>query len=225
MGTSNMIYGINNRPPFGKMILFGIQMVLSVFVATVLIANICGVATSGALIGAALSTLSYILITKGQSPMFLSNSGAFVAPVLFALGVGGYTGIAVGGLTACIIYCIFGLIFTKIPYQSIYKVFPASLIGAVTCVIGINLMSFIPGYIGETGQWGVVIALITTLSIALISHYAKGIARILPFLLGILLGYIIATILTLTGVCSLIDFSIFNNLKFIQMPDFAFTHC
>lgn len=224
MGTSNMIYGINNRPPFGKMILFGIQMVLSVFVATVLIANICGVATSGALIGAALSTLSYILITKGQSPMFLSNSGAFVAPVLFALGAGGYTGIAIGGLTACIIYCIFGLIFTKIPYQSIYKVFPASLIGAVTCVIGINLMSFIPGYIGETGQWGVVIALITTLSIALISHYAKGIARILPFLLGILLGYIIATILTLTGVCSLIDFSVFNNLKFIQMPDFAFTH-
>lgn len=224
MGTSNMIYGINNRPPFGKMILFGIQMVLSVFVATVLIANICGVATSGALIGAALSTLSYILITKGQSPMFLSNSGAFVAPVLFALGAGGYTGIAIGGLTACIIYCIFGLIFTKIPYQSIYKVFPASLIGAVTCVIGINLMSFIPGYIGETGQWGVVIALITTLSIALISHYAKGIARILPFLLGILLGYIIATILTLTGVCSLIDFSVFNNLKLIQMPDFAFTH-
>lgn len=224
MGTSNMIYGINNRPPFGKMILFGIQMVLSVFVATVLIANICGVATSGALIGAALSTISYILITKGQSPMFLSNSGAFVAPVLFALGAGGYTGIAIGGLTACIIYCIFGLIFTKIPYQSIYKVFPASLIGAVTCVIGINLMSFIPGYIGETGQWGVVIALITTLSIALISHYAKGIARILPFLLGILLGYIIATILTLTGVCSLIDFSVFNNLKFIQMPDFAFTH-
>lgn len=224
MGTSNMIYGINNRPPFGKMILFGIQMVLSVFVATVLIANICGVATSGALIGAALSTLSYILITKGQSPMFLSNSGAFVAPVLFALGAGGYTGIAIGGLTACIIYCIFGLIFTKIPYQSIYKVFPASLIGAVTCVIGINLMSFIPGYIGETGQWGVVIALITTLSIALISHYAKGIAHILPFLLGILVGYIIATILTLTGVCSLIDFSVFNNLKFIQMPDFAFTH-
>ena len=224
MGTSNMIYGIGDKPPFGKMILFGVQMVLSVFVATVLIANICGVATSGALIGAALSTLSYILITKGQSPMFLSNSGAFVAPVLFALGAGGYTGIAIGGLTACIIYCIFGLIFTKIPYQSIYKVFPASLIGAVTCVIGINLMSFIPGYIGETGQWGVVIALITTLSIALISHYAKGIARILPFLLGILLGHIIATILTLTGVCSLIDFSVFNNLKLIQMPDFAFTH-
>ena len=221
---SNMIYGIGDKTPSGKMLLFGVQMVVSVIVATVLIANICGVATSGALVGAALSTLSYILITKRQSPMFLSNSGAFVAPVMFALGIAGYSGVAVGGLAACIVYCILGLIFTKIPYQSIYKVFPASLIGAVTCVIGVNLFSFIPGYIGEAGQWGVAIAMITMLSIALISHYAKGIARILPFLLGILIGYAVAVILTITGTCNLVDFSVFENLKIIQMPDFAFTH-
>ena len=222
--SNNMIYGIQDKLPFGKILLFGIQMVLSVFVATVLIANICGVATSGALIGAALSTLSYILITNGKSPMFLSNSGAFVAPILFALGIGGYTGIAIGGLTACIVYCILGAIFIKIPYQSIYKVFPPSLIGAVTTVIGINLMGFISGYVGETGQWGIIVALVTTASIALISHYAKGIMRILPFLLGILIGYIVAVILTLTEVCNLVDFSVFNNLKFIQAPDFAFMH-
>ena len=222
--SNNMIYGIQDKPPFGKILLFGIQMVLSVFVATVLIANICGVATSGALIGAALSTLSYILITKGKSPMFLSNSGAFVAPVLFALGIGGYTGVAIGGLTACIVYCILGAIFIKIPYQSIYKVFPPSLIGAVTTVIGINLMGFISGYVGETGQWGIIVALVTTASIALISHYAKGIMRILPFLLGILIGYVVAVILTLTEVCNLVDFSVFDNLKFIQAPNFAFMH-
>lgn len=219
-----MIYNINDKPPFGKIILFGIQMVLSVFVATVLIANICGVATSGALIGAALSTISYIIITHGKSPMFLSNSGAFVAPILFALSLGGYIGVAIGGFTACIIYCILGLIFIKIPYQLIYKVFPPSLIGAVTAVIGINLMGFITGYIGETGQWGIIVAMLTMVSIALISHYAKGIMRILPFLIGILIGYIVAIVLTITGVCNLIDFSVFNNLSFIQMPDFAFTH-
>ena len=219
-----MIYGIQDRPPLGKMLLFGLQMVLSVFVATVLIANICGVATSGALIGAAFSTLSYIIITRGKSPMFLSNSGAFVAPVLFALGISGYTGVAIGGFTACVVYCILGAVFTRIPYQSIYKVFPPSLIGAVTTVIGVNLMGFISGYLGETGQWGVAVALITMVSIALISHYAKGSMRILPFLLGILIGYAVAVILTLTGVCNLVDFSVFDNLKFVQMPDFAFTH-
>ena len=219
-----MLYNINDRPPLGKLFSFSIQMVLSVFVATVLIANICGVATSGALIGAALSTLIYVLATRGQSPMFLSNSGAFVAPVLFALAAGGYIGVAIGGFTACIVYCLFGLVFTFIPYKSIYKVFPPSLIGSITAVIGINLMSFITGYIGETGQYGVVIAMITMLSIAIISHYANGIARVLPFLIGILIGYAAAIGLTISGICELVDFSLFNNLSIFQMPDFAFTH-
>lgn len=222
-----MIYNISDRPPITKTILFAIQMVLSVFVASVLIANICGVATSGALIGASLSTLAYILITKGKSPMFLSNSGAFVAPVLFALGIGGYTGIAIGGLTACVVYCIFGFIFTRIPYQSIYKIFPQTLIGAVTCVIGINLMPFCLTYVqiaGETNMWGVALAFITMFSIAIISHYAKGICKILPFLLGILIGYFFAVLLTVLGVYKVIDFSIFENLTIFSMPDFGFMY-
>lgn len=219
-----MIYGINERPPIKKMLVFGLQLLLSIWVATVLIAKICGVATSGSLIGASLSTLSYILITRGKSPMVLSNSGAFVAPVMFALGVAGYTGVAIGGLTACIIYSILGLIFTKIHYENVYKVFPHSLIGSVTAVIGLNLMSYIPGYIGDTGSWGIVVAMTTMLAIALIAHYAKGLARILPFLLGTLIGYVISIILTLTGACQLIDFSMFANMKLFSVPDLAFTH-
>lgn len=222
-----MIYNVHDKPPFGKLILFSIQMVLSVFVATVLIANICGTSVSGALVGAGLSTLIYVAITKGCSPMFLSSSGAFVAAIIFALSMGGYTGVLIGGVTACVVYCILGLIFTRIPYQSIYKIFPRSLIGAVTCVIGINLMPFCLSYVqinGETNMWGVGIALVTMLVIALVSHYAKGIFKILPFLVGIIAGYAIAVVLTLCGVYKIIDFSVFNNLTFFSMPDFAFNH-
>lgn len=222
-----MIYGISDRPPFGKMMLFAVQMVLSVFVATVLIANICGVAVSGALVGAGLSTLAYILVTGGKSPMFLSNSGAFVAPVMLALAAGGYTAVAFGGLITCLIYCIFGFIFTKVPVDNIYKIFPRALIGAVTVVIGINLMPFILSYVqidGVTNMWGVSVALVTMTAIALLSHYAKGIVKILPFLLGTLIGYGYAIILTLTGVYKIIDFSVFANCGLIKMPDFAFTH-
>ena len=222
-----MIYGISDRPTFGKMMLFAVQMVLSVFVATVLIANICGVAVSGALVGAGLSTLAYILVTGGKSPMFLSNSGAFVAPVMLALAAGGYTAVAFGGLITCLIYCIFGFIFTKVPVDNIYKIFPRALIGAVTVVIGINLMPFILSYVqidGVTNMWGVSVALVTMTAIALLSHYAKGIVKILPFLLGTLIGYGYAIILTLTGVYKIIDFSVFANCGLIKMPDFAFTH-
>ena len=207
--------------------MFSIQLVLSVFVATVLIANICGVAVSGALVGAGLSTIIYLVITKFKSPMFVSSSGAFVAPVMAALAAGGYVAVAIGGLVTCLVYSTFGLIFTKVPVEKIYKVFPHALIGAVTVVIGVNLMPFILSYVqinGETNMWGVSAALVTMLSIAIISHYANGLWRILPFLVGTLIGYVYAIILTLTGAYQIVDFSVFSNLKIINMPDFAFLH-
>ncbi len=220
-----MIYNINDKIPVGKMIIFAIQLVLSVFVATVLIANICGVSVGGALVGAGLATLIYLIITGFKSPMFVSSSGAFVAPVLAALAAGGYTAVAIGGVITCAIYSLFGIIFSKVSVDKIYRIFPPALIGAITVVIGINLMPFILSYVqidGVTNMWGVGIALVTMLAIAIISHYAKGIFRILPFLLGTLVGYVCAVILTLTGVYKIVDFSVFANLKLFDVPNFAF---
>ena len=222
-----MIYKIDDKLPFDRLIAFSIQLVLSVFVATVLIANICGVAVSGALVGAGISTIIYLICTNFKSPMFVSSSGAFVAPVLAAIAAGGYTAIAVGGLVTAIIYTLFGIIFTKVPVSKIYKIFPPALIGAVTVVIGINLMPFILSYVqinGITNMWGISVAFVTLISIALISHHAKGMMQILPFLLGTLLGYIYAIILTVSGIYKIVDFSVFYNLKLFTMPDFAFMH-
>ena len=222
-----MIYNLDDKIPINKLILFALQMVLSVFVATILIANICGVAVSGALVGAGLATLIYSVVTKGKSPMYISSSGAFVAPVMAALAAGGYTAVAIGGLAACAIYCLFGFIFSKLSVEKVYKIFPKALIGAITVVIGVNLMPFILSYVqinGATNMWGVSIALVTMISIALISHYAKGIMRILPFLIGLMIGYIYAIILTITGTCDIVDFTIFNNISLFILPDFAFTH-
>lgn len=222
-----MIYGVKDKPSVGETLLFGLQLMLSVFVATVLIANICGVAVSGALFGAGLATIAYLTVTKWQSPMFVSNSGAFVAPVMIALAAGGYTAVAVGGLTTCLIYCLFGYIFNKIPVENIFRVFPKALIGAVTMVIGITLMGFIGTYVqigGETSMWGIAIALFTSIVIALTSHYGKGLAKILPFLIGTLGGYAVSCVLTITGVCKVVDFSVFHNIKLIALPDMAIGH-
>ena len=222
-----MIYNLDDKIPINKLILFALQMVLSVFVATILIANICGVAISGALVGAGLATLIYSVVTKGKSPMYISSSGAFVAPVMAALAAGGYTAVAIGGLVACAIYCLFGFIFSKLSVEKVYKIFPKALIGAITVVIGVNLMPFILSYVqinSATNMWGVSVALVTMISIALISHYAKGIMQILPFLIGLMIGYIYAIILTITGTCDIVDFTIFNNISLFILPDFAFTH-
>ena len=212
-----MIYQVNERPPFGKLVLFSLQILLSVFTATALIAQICGVNLSGAFVGAGMATIIYSIFTKFKSPMFISNSGAFVAPVLAALAAGGYTAVAVGGATAALVYVIFGIVFRFIPINNLYKVMPKVLIGSVTVVIGINLMGFIPGYIGDTGNLGLVIALITVLAIALSSHYFKGALSMFPFLIGTLVGYIVSIPF------GLVDFSKFNGIKLFNLPTLAFT--
>ena len=212
-----MIYNVDDRLPFGKLLMFSLQIMLSCFTATALIAQICGVPLSGAFVGAGMATIIYWLVTKQQSPMFISNSGAFVAPVLAALAVGGYTAVAVGGLVAFLTYTIFGIIFKKISIDNLYKVMPKALIGSVTVVIGINLMGFIGGYIGDTGNLGVCIALVTVLAIALSSHYLKGIWSMFPFLIGTLIGYVVAIPF------GLVDFSKFAGIHIFTLPTFAFT--
>ena len=212
-----MIYKTNDTPPIGKLLLFSLQILLSVFTATALIAQICGVELSGAFVGAGMATIIYSLFTKFKSPMFISNSGAFVAPVLAALAAGGYMAVAIGGAVACLTYIIFGIIFHYISIDNLYKVMPKVLIGSITIVIGINLMGFIPGYIGDTGNLGIMIALITVLAIALSSHYLKGALSMFPFLIGTLVGYLIAIPF------GLVDFTKFNNIHLIALPKLAFT--
>lgn len=213
-----MIYNVHDKPPLGKTLLFALQLMLSCFTATALIAQICGVPLSGAFLGAGFATIVYGIVTKHESPMFISNSGAFVAPVLAALAAGGYTAVAVGGFVAFAVYSIFGIIFKYISVDNLYKFMPKVLIGSVTVVIGINLMGFIPGYIGDTGNLGVIIALITVLAIALSSHYFKGALSMFPFLIGTLVGYVVSIPF------GLVDFSKFQGISLFNIPDVALMH-
>lgn len=213
-----MKYGIKDKPPFGQLVLFSLQMMLSCFTATALIGQICNVPLSGAFVGSGLATIVYLITTKFESSMYISNSGAFVSPVLIVLQLGGATAVAIGGVVACIVYCIFGFIFMKIDVSHIYKVLPKVLIGSITVVIGITLMSFIPSYIGDTGNIGMFIALITVLTIAFVSHYCKGALALFPFLIGTLVGYVVSIPF------GLVDFSVFEGISLFTLPDLGFLH-
>ena len=213
-----MKYGIKDKPPFGQLVLFSLQMMLSCFTATALIGQICNVPLSGAFVGSGLATIVYLIATKFESSMYISNSGAFVSPVLIALQLGGATAVAIGGVVACVVYCIFGFVFMKIDVNHIYKVLPKVLIGSITVVIGITLMSFIPSYIGNTGNVGMFIALITVLTIAFVSHYCKGALALFPFLIGTLVGYVVSIPF------GLVDFSVFEGISLFTLPDLGFLH-
>lgn len=227
----NLIYDISDIPrPWYKCLIYAIQQVLAVFVATVLIASICGTPISSCLFGAGLATLIYQLITKFKSPMFISSCGATVSAVIGALTIGetrNYFLVVIGGLVIFLIYAILAGLVKWRGINVINKIFPPVIVGSITLVIGINLAGFIPTYVqvqGEHSNIGLLVALITMLTVALTSHYFKGFWKTIPFLFGLLMGYIVSIILTITNTAPLVNFSVFKNMTVISMPDWTFAY-
>ena len=221
-----MLYNINDKLPVKRLIVAALQQVIACFVATILIPQICGLPIAPAMLGACLGTLVYQLCTRGQSPMFISSSGAFVAAILGAMAVGSYSAVAIGGVLVCLIYCAVGLAINKVGTDWINKLLPPVVIGPIVAVIGLNLATFLPTYFQVNGQYSLIglrLGMLTLVITALISHYGKGFVRNLPFLFAILIVYVIAAIMTVCGI-PIIDFSVFQNIKLFQMPDFAFLH-
>lgn len=227
----NLLYDIREVPRSAKeWILYTLQQVLSIFVATVLIANICGTPISSCLFGAGVGTLIYQLITKFRSPMFISSCGATVSAVVGALalpsvlGNGNYLMVAFGGIIIALVYIAFALIVRFRGIEAINRIFPPVIVGPVTMVIGLNLAKFLVGYTSANAAacspWQVGIAILTAIFIAISSHYFKGFWKTIPFLLGLAFGYILALIVTLIGWEGLIDTNAFSQMQWY--PDFTF---
>ncbi len=207
---NKLLYGVREKPKkLYEWIVYALQQVLAVFVATVLIAQLCGTPVSAALFGACVGTLVYQVITRFRSPVFISSSGATVSAVQGALALsvtGNYLMVFIGGLVIMAVYGIFALIAKFTGPNTMTKIFPPTIIGAVTIVIGLNLSKFLVGYLGQssadfnplstTAVLMVVCALITMFVTALTAHYGKGFLKNIPFLVGIGIGYIVALIIT-----------------------------
>ena len=230
--NNNLVLNTNEKPRSAKeWILYPLQMVMAVFVATVLIATICGTPIDVCLLGGCLGTLVYQCFTKFKSPMFISNSGATVSAVIGVLALGNapnYLAVAIGGIVVAAIYILFAFVIKWRGVAVFNKIFPATIVGPITIVIGLNLATFIPSYVGlggPTETWGVVIAILTMLLISITSKFAKGFMKTIPFLLGLLFGYVLCLTVELIGWA---DFNIIGTWKeldsFFNMPDFAFLH-
>lgn len=223
-----MIYQINESPKtFKEWILYTSQQVLSVFVATVLIATICGTPPSACLLGACVGTLTYQILTNFKSPMFISSCGATAGAVIAALSINGYTAVIIGGLIMFIVYWGAARLIQYKGIESINKLLPPTIIGTITLVIGINLAGFIPTYLQSNGEitfYGTLVSIFTMFVIAFTAHKGKGILKNIPFLIGLLSGYILASIITLCGFAKLVDFSVFHNLTLFQIPDLTFKY-
>ncbi len=244
-----LIYNVSDRPEFGQMIVYAFQQVLAIMAATIAVPMIVGngMSTAAALFGAGVGTLIYILFTKHKSPVFLGSSFAFIGSMSAAFAgavslAAGYAGIIIGAAFAGLVYVVFALIIKMVGTHWVEKLMPPVVTGPTVAIIGLSLATNAVSDLqtsnvtGDPTQWAVLCGLIALFTTMIASTYGKKHVRLIPFIVGILVGYAAASIITMIGYSTgnvnmqIVNYSSITNLftngislkTFVSVPDFTF---
>lgn len=227
MKKKKMTLDVNEKPSLGKWVVLAIQHVFAMFGATILVPILVNAAAGEtvltipvALVTSGIGTLIYILCTKGKSPVYLGSSFAFIAPIAAAYAKGGVAGAMTGVMVVGIIYIIVSFIIKFIGKNWLDKILPPVIIGPMIMIIGLGLA---PSAISQMGlasgtilEWKVVlVAFVAFIVTAIVMTMAKGFLKVIPFLIGIISGYIMACIL------GMVDFKAILDASFFSIPEFA----
>ena len=225
--TKKLLLDVNEKPTIAKWIILALQHVFAMFGATILVPIMVNTSAGEtvltipvALVTSGIGTLIYILCTKGRSPVYLGSSFAFIAPLAAAYVKGGISGAMVGVMAVGLVYVIFAIIIHFIGKKWIDKLLPPVVIGPMIMIIGLSLA---PSAISQVGlgtgtqiDWRcIAVALITFLTTAVVMVRGKGFLKIIPFLVGIVVGYV-------SAICfGLVDFTPVLEASFFSMPSFV----
>ena len=201
---------INLKNP-AKRIVVGIQFLFVAFGATVLVPLLIDVDPAVALFTAGVGTLIFHVITKGKVPVFLGSSFAFIAPIVAATKLYGYAGTLSGLIAVGIVYGVVSTIIKLWGVKFIGKIFPSVVIGPVIMIIGLSLATV--GVDMAKTNWPIALSVLIT-AIAIVT-YAKGIIKLIPIFIGIIVGYIISII------AGLVDFSSVHEAAWFVLPKFT----
>ena len=252
-----MVYNVKDKPKFPQLLVFAFQQLLAIMAATIAVPAIVGngMTASAALFGAGAGTIIYQLFTKFRSPVFLGSSFAFIGS-MFAAFAGatsmqlGYLGLLIGALFAGLVYVILAIVVKIAGVNWINKLMPAVVIGPTVALIGLSLsgaaikdvFSYGPqdsngSFIMTTNIWvSLICALVTLFVVVIVSTYGKKMAKLIPFIIGILSGYVVALVFTVIGKATgndaliALDLAPFEALvadgitlkTFIAVPEFTF---
>lgn len=141
-----LVYGVQDKPSWGKTIVFALQQLLAIMAATIAVPMVIGngMSTTAALFGAGVGTLVYLLFTKFRSPVFLGSSFAFLGSMqaAFAGSISmqlGYLGLILGAVFAGLVYVIIAIIIKFAGVKWLNKLMPAVVIGPTVAIIGLSL--------------------------------------------------------------------------------------
>lgn len=216
----------DERLPWGSSVALGIQHVVAMFGATALAPILMGFDPTVAILFSGVGTLLFFLLTGGRLPSYLGSSFAFIGVVIAATGYGGSgpnpnIPVALGGIVAAgIVYALVGLAVQLAGTRWIERLMPPVVTGSIVGAIGLNLAPIaVKNVSGST--FDTATGLLTLLAVVLIAAYGRGAARLLPILLGALLGYVVYAIgANALGLGKPIDFGAVASAAWFGLPRF-----
>ncbi|WP_319467532.1 solute carrier family 23 protein [uncultured Trichococcus sp.] len=214
-----LLLDVDEKPEVLKGILLSFQHVFAMFGATILVPLILGMPVSIALFASGIGTLIYQVATKAKVPVYLGSSFAYITAMAVAMEqMGGdikaaQTGVVMVGLVYVLIAGLVKVLGTK----WIDKLLPPIVIGPMIMVIGLGLASSAvtnAGFVADGDIRHIIVAIATFLITSFINTKGKGFFKIIPFLIGIIGGYVIALFL------GLVDFQPVLDAKWFELPGF-----
>jgi len=186
---------IHEKLPLAQAIPLGLQHVFAMFGATVLVPFLTGLSPSVALLSSGIGTIIFLLLTKSRVPAYLGSSFAYIAALTTFVQANNTAGAMGGVLAVGIVYILFYLLMAAFGTQWIHTIVPPIVAGPVVAIIGLSLTPVATDM--ASGNW--YIAAFTLAVAALLSVYAKGFLKIIPILIAIILGYIVAAVMGLVN--------------------------
>ena len=213
----NLLLDVDQNPPLAKGLLLSLQHVFAMFGATILVPLILGMPVSVALFASGLGTLIYMVATQFKVPVYLGSSFAFISAMAFAMKqMNGDVSAAQSGVVLVgLVYVVVALAVKLIGTKWIDRLLPPIVIGPMIMVIGLGLANSAvtnAGFIKDGTVQQITVAIVTFLITAFINTKAKGFFKIIPFLFGIIGGYIVAVLF------GLVDFTPVLEADWIAIP-------
>ena len=213
----NLLLDVDQNPPFAKGLLLSLQHVFAMFGATILVPLILGMPVSVALFASGLGTLIYMVATQFKVPVYLGSSFAFISAMAFAIKqMNGDVSAAQSGVVLVgLVYVAVAFAVKLIGTKWIDRLLPPIVIGPMIMVIGLGLANSAvtnAGFIKDGTVQQITVAIVTFLITAFINTKAKGFLKIIPFLFGIIGGYIVAVLF------GLVDFTPVLEADWIAIP-------
>ena len=209
---------VDQKLPLLETIPLSLQHLFAMFGSTVLVPILFKVNPATILLFNGIGTLFYLFICKGKVPAYLGSSFAFISPVFLVLSQYGYESALGGFIAVGIVFCIVGLSIKVIGTSWIDIVFPPAAMGAIVAVIGLELMptaAAMAGLTTETPDATAITVSIFTLVVTIFGSVAfRGFLAIIPILIGVISGYVLAFCM------GLVDWKLVNDAAWFALPTF-----